>query len=60
MKTFAVKLIGLGVFGLIVLAIGLIKDWQADNRVAVIRAPDVNTEQVRCFVIGDVRLEIDD
>ena len=42
------------------LAIGLIKDWQADNRVAVIRSPDVNTELVRCLVIGDVRLEIDD
>ena len=42
------------------LAIGLIKDWRADNRVAVIRSPDVNTELVRCLVIGDVRLEIDD
>lgn len=40
------------------LGIGRIKDWQADGDVAVIRAPQLDIEQIRCLVIGDVAIDI--
>jgi polynucleotide 5'-hydroxyl-kinase GRC3/NOL9 len=40
------------------LAIGLIEDWQADGDIAVIRAPQLDIEQIRCLVIGDVTIDI--
>ena len=40
------------------LAIGIISDWQYDKDTVVIRAPKIDIQQVRCFIIGDVTIEI--
>jgi polynucleotide 5'-kinase involved in rRNA processing len=42
------------------IAIGQVKDWQCDKGVAVVRAPQIDIRQIRCFVIGDVTIEITD
>ncbi len=42
------------------IAIGQIKDWQCDKGVAVVRTPQIDIRQIRCFVIGDVTIEIAD
>ena len=41
-------------------AIGIIKDWQSEKNIAVIRAPQLDIQQVCCLVIGDVTIEIID
>ncbi len=41
-------------------AIGIIKDWQSEKNIAVIRAPQLDIQQVCCLVIGDVTIEITD
>jgi polynucleotide 5'-hydroxyl-kinase GRC3/NOL9 len=42
------------------IAIGQIKDWQCDKGIAIVRTPQIDIRQIRCFVIGDVTIEIDD
>jgi polynucleotide 5'-hydroxyl-kinase GRC3/NOL9 len=42
------------------IAIGLIEDWQDDESVAVVRAPNVDIQQTRCLVIGDISIDIAD
>lgn len=42
------------------LALGIITAWNDDNNTARLRAPAIDIEQVRCLVIGDVWLELDD
>ena len=42
------------------IAIGQIKDWQCDKGVAIVRTPQIDIRQIRCFVIGDVTVEIAD
>jgi polynucleotide 5'-hydroxyl-kinase GRC3/NOL9 len=39
-------------------AMGLIMEWQNDRNIAVVRAPELNIQQVCCLVIGDVSVEI--
>jgi polynucleotide 5'-hydroxyl-kinase GRC3/NOL9 len=39
-------------------AIGLIEDWQDSKKTAVVRAPQLDIRQIRCFVIGDISIEI--
>ena len=39
-------------------AIGIIEDWQDDKRTAVVRAPQLDAQQIRCLVIGDVTVDI--
>jgi polynucleotide 5'-hydroxyl-kinase GRC3/NOL9 len=42
------------------IALGLIKDWRnGDNNVAV-KAPQLDIQQIRCLVIGDVTIDIPD
>ena len=41
-------------------AIGIIKDWQSEKNIAVIKAPQLDIQQVCCLVIGDVTIEITD
>ncbi len=44
-------------------AIGIIDDWQDDNGIAVLRAPQFDAPkagQVRCLVIGDASVDIGD
>jgi polynucleotide 5'-hydroxyl-kinase GRC3/NOL9 len=40
------------------LAVGVVADWQADKDMAVVRAPHLDVNQIRCLVIGDMTLEI--
>jgi polynucleotide 5'-hydroxyl-kinase GRC3/NOL9 len=42
------------------IAIGQVKDWQCDKGVAVVRTPQIDIRQIRCFVVGDVTIEIAD
>jgi polynucleotide 5'-hydroxyl-kinase GRC3/NOL9 len=39
-------------------AIGIIDDWQDDKGIAVVRAPQIDIQQVRCLVIGDATVDI--
>jgi len=39
-------------------AIGVITDWQQSDNVVVVRAPQLDIEQIRCLVIGDVSIDI--
>ncbi|MHC4363984.1 MAG: Clp1/GlmU family protein [Planctomycetota bacterium] len=41
-------------------ALGIITAWNDNNNTAQLRAPAVDIEQVRCLVIGDISLELDD
>lgn len=41
-------------------AVGLVKDWQRDKNIAVIRAPHLDIREVGCIIIGDVTVEIAD
>jgi polynucleotide 5'-hydroxyl-kinase GRC3/NOL9 len=42
------------------LAIGLIENWKPDTNIAVVRAPGIDTRQIRCLVIGDLSIDIAD
>jgi polynucleotide 5'-hydroxyl-kinase GRC3/NOL9 len=42
------------------IAIGQVKDWQRDKGVAVVRTPQIDIQQIRYLVIGDVAIEIAD
>lgn len=42
------------------IAIGQIKDWQCDKDIAVVRIPKTDVRQIRCLVIGDTTIEVDD
>ena len=39
-------------------AIGVMTDWQQSDNVVVVRAPQLDIQQIRCLVIGDVSIEI--
>ena len=39
-------------------AIGLITDWQDDRGIVVVRAPQLDIQQIRCLVIGDIAIDI--
>ncbi|MBA7649252.1 hypothetical protein ES703_57047 [subsurface metagenome] len=40
--------------------IGLITDWQDDRGIVVVRAPQLDIQQIRCLVIGDIAIDIPD
>jgi len=42
------------------MVVGLITDWQDDRDIAVVRAPKIDIQQIRCLVIGDVTIDIPD
>ena len=42
------------------LALGLITDWQDNRNIVAVRAPKLDIQQIRCLVIGDVTIDIDD
>ncbi|GAF84359.1 unnamed protein product, partial [marine sediment metagenome] len=39
-------------------AIGLITDWQDDRGIIVVRAPQLDIQQIHCLVIGDIAIDI--
>jgi hypothetical protein len=39
-------------------AIGIIKDWQPDKNIAVIRAPQLDILDVCGLIVGDVTIDI--
>jgi polynucleotide 5'-hydroxyl-kinase GRC3/NOL9 len=39
-------------------AIGIIEDWQDNKGTAVVRAPQIDPQQVRCLIIGDATIDI--
>jgi polynucleotide 5'-hydroxyl-kinase GRC3/NOL9 len=39
-------------------AIGVINSWQDDKDIAVIRAPQLEIQQIRCLVIGDATVDM--
>jgi len=39
-------------------AIGVINDWQEDKDIAVVRAPGLDIQQIRCLVIGDATIDV--
>ena len=39
-------------------AIGVINDWQDDKNIAVVRAPQLDIQQIRCLVIGNVTVDM--
>lgn len=39
------------------IAMGLIADWQDDRDIAVVRAPEIDIQQVHCLVIGDISVD---
>lgn len=39
-------------------AIGVITDWQQRSDTVVVKAPQLDIEQIRCLVIGDASIEI--
>jgi len=38
--------------------IGVIDDWQGDKDIAVVRAPQLDIQQIRCLVIGDATIDM--
>ncbi len=42
------------------LAIGIVVNWQIDRDTAVVKAPKVDINRVRCLVVGDTTVEITD
>jgi hypothetical protein len=42
------------------LAVGLIADWQPDGSSAMIMAPQLDIQSIRCLVIGDVFVDVAD
>jgi len=41
-------------------AIGIVEEWQDDKGTTVVRAPQLDAQQVRCLVIGDAGVDIGD
>jgi len=39
-------------------AIGIIKDWHSDKNIAAIKAPQLEMREIRCLIIGDVTIDI--
>jgi len=39
------------------IAMGLIADWRDDRDIAVVRAPEIDIQQVCCLVIGDISVD---
>jgi polynucleotide 5'-hydroxyl-kinase GRC3/NOL9 len=52
------RLVGLGDEKGIDGAIGIIEDWQDNKGTAVVRAPQIDPQQVRCLIIGDATIDI--
>ncbi len=42
------------------LSIGLITNWQRDNDIVEVRSPQLDIQQVRCLVVGDITVNIAD
>ena len=42
------------------MAIGLITNWQNDKGIVAVRAPKIDIQQIRCLVVGDTTIEIED
>ncbi|MFB0555468.1 MAG: Clp1/GlmU family protein [Phycisphaerae bacterium] len=42
------------------LAVGLITNWQRDNDIVEVRSPQLDIQQVRCLVVGDITINIAD
>jgi polynucleotide 5'-hydroxyl-kinase GRC3/NOL9 len=42
------------------LAVGLIKSWRQDNGTASVAAPKIVLDKIRCLIIGDIAIEIND
>jgi len=40
------------------IAVGIIKDWQSEKNIAVVRAPQIDIQEICCLVIGDVTIDI--
>jgi polynucleotide 5'-hydroxyl-kinase GRC3/NOL9 len=59
-KSFVHRLVGLRDAKGRDIAMGLIADWQEEKDIAVIRAPEIDIQQVRCLVIGDVSVDFDE
>jgi len=56
-KSFVHRLVGLRDAKGRDIAMGLIADWQEEKDIAVIRAPEINIQQVCCLVIGDISVD---
>ncbi len=54
------RLVGLRDAKGIDLAVGIINDWQYDKGVAVIRAPQLDIQQICCLVIGVATIDLPD
>ena len=39
-------------------AIGVINNWQDDKDIAIVRAPQLDIQQIRCLVIGDATVDM--
>ena len=39
-------------------AIGVIDDWQDDKNIAVVKAPQLDIQQICCLVIGDATIDM--
>ena len=42
------------------LSIGLITNWQRDNDIIEVRSPQLDIQQIRCLVVGDITINITD
>jgi polynucleotide 5'-kinase involved in rRNA processing len=42
------------------LSIGLITNWQRDNDIIEVRSPQLDIQQIRCLVVGDITVNITD
>lgn len=42
------------------LSIGLITNWQRDNDIVEVRSPQLDIQQIRCLVVGDITINIAD
>ncbi len=56
-KSFVQRLVGLRDAKVRDIAMGVIEDWREDEGVAVIRAPEIDIQQVCCLVIGDIAVD---
>ena len=42
------------------LSVGLITNWQRDNDITEVKSPQLDIQQVRCLVVGDITINITD
>ena len=54
------RLVGLRDTRGIDVAIGVITDWQDDRDLAAVKAPELDVQQIRCLVVGDISINITD